>query len=151
MSITRNKIIRTKPATLAESLEQAIAKSNGTTRKKPEQREGRMQTECVKWFRLQYPDLALNLISVPNGGSRNAIEAERLKREGVTAGVADLVLFVPNSTHHCLCMELKYGQQGKQSDTQKEWQIAIEKQNYQYLLIRSIDEFQTEIKNYLKL
>lgn len=44
--------------------------------------ESRIQQACIKWFRLQYPKLALNLFAVPNGGARKRIEGAIMKAEG---------------------------------------------------------------------
>ena len=111
-------------------------------------KEAQLQSACVTWFRYQYPKLSLLLVAVPNGGSRNKIEAANLKRQGVVSGVADLILFIPNNTYSGLCIEMKYGN-GKQSDNQSEWQKAVESQNYKYIICRSFDKFKTEIENYL--
>ena len=43
--------------------------------------------------------------SVPNGGSRNKLEAINLKRAGVLAGVADIVILPPEG--RCVFVELK--------------------------------------------
>ena len=111
-------------------------------------KEGHLQSECVKWFRLAYPKLALLMVAIPNGGSRNAMEARNLKLQGVTPGVADLVLFVARQGYHGLCIEMKYGT-GKQTDTQKVWEKAVVNENYQYRVIRNFDEFISLIDNYL--
>ena len=37
----------------------------------------------------------IDFIHVPNGGSRNVIEARKLKRMGVTPGVSDFIIFTP--------------------------------------------------------
>ena len=52
------------------------------------QNESKIQIACVNWFRLQYPQYLI--FSIPNGGSRNVIEAVRLKKEGALAGIPDL-------------------------------------------------------------
>jgi hypothetical protein len=60
--------------------------------------ESKLQQACVKWFRLQYPNLML--ISIKNSSSMAGVktksgvplEALRAKKEGLTAGVADLML-----------------------------------------------------------
>ena len=67
-----------------------------TTRKKSRHIESQIQQSCVKWFRLQFPEIGLLLFAVPNGGARNKREAGILKGEGVTAGVADMIL-IPSS------------------------------------------------------
>lgn len=113
-------------------------------------KEAQLQSACVTWFRYQYPKLSLLLVSIPNGGSRNKIEAANLKRQGVVSGVADLILFIPNNTYSGLCIEMKYGN-GKQSDNQSEWQKAVERQNYKYIICRSFDEFKNDVENYLEL
>ena len=51
-------------------------------------KEDNLQKACVTWFRLQYPDVVI--FAIPNGGSRNPIEAAKLKATGTLAGVADL-------------------------------------------------------------
>lgn len=42
-----------------------------TTRKKSRHIESQIQQSCVKWFRLQFPEIGLLLFAVPNGGARN--------------------------------------------------------------------------------
>lgn len=111
--------------------------------------ESRLQCACVKWFKLQYPRLAKLLFAVPNGGARSAITGAILKAEGVTRGVADLLLLVPVRKYHGLCIEMKTAR-GRQSASQKDWQKAVEKQGYKYVLCRSLDDFMDEIEIYFK-
>ena len=111
--------------------------------------ESTTQRTCVKWFRLQYPQYARLLFAVPNGGVRSRQTGAVLKAEGVVAGVADLILFVPSGNYHALCIEMKT-ETGRQSKEQKEWQEAVETQGYRYSLCRSIDEFYELIENYIK-
>lgn len=111
---------------------------------------------CVRWFRLQYPELAPLLFAVPNGGKRNAREAERFKAEGVTAGVADLLLLKPYygyanddpPSSHALCIEMKWGK-GRQSEHQRAWQEAVTAQGYRYEVVRSFEDFQALIQEYI--
>lgn len=120
---------------------------NKKQRKKPDDREHRLQTACVQWFRYQYPQLAPLLFAVPNGGQRNPKTAARLKEEGVTPGVADLILLHPNSQHGALLIEMKT-ETGRQQATQKQWQQAVERLGYQYTVCHSIDEFTDTIHEY---
>lgn len=110
--------------------------------------ESRIQRMCVAWFRLQYPRYALLLVANANGGKRNPIEAAIMKGEGVTAGVADLTLYLPNKLHHGLLVEMKTDK-GRQSPKQKIWQKEVEKAGYQYVVCRSLEDFQCAIHNYL--
>lgn len=129
-----------------------------TTKADTKQSEDRLQAECVKWFRYQYPHLVL--YAIPNGGSRNAIEAAKLKRTGTLAGVADLFL-MRNATimsrtdkvwavtsSHGLYIEMKI-KGNKQTDKQKEFQEMAELYRYTYRVCYSFDEFQEIIKWYL--
>jgi hypothetical protein len=109
--------------------------------------ESRLQVNCVKWFRLAYRQWANHLIHVPNGGSRDLRTAQRLKAEGVIPGVSDLVLFMPNLTHHGLFIELKI-KPNKQSEHQKKWQLMVEAMNYKYALVYSFEDFIVQIESY---
>lgn len=110
--------------------------------------ESQIQQQCVKWFRLQYADLALLLFAVPNGGARNKLEAGIMKGEGVTAGVADMLFLFPNAEHHGLCIEFKTPK-GRQQDSQKRFQRKVEAFGYRYEIVRSFEEFVNLIRNYL--
>lgn len=110
--------------------------------------ESIIQQNCVKWFRLQYPKLALNLFAVPNGGARRRVEAAIMKAEGVTRGVADLLLLFPMKHYHGLCIEMKT-EKGKQQPSQKTWQRAVEDAGYKYVICRSFDDFMAQISSYL--
>lgn len=111
--------------------------------------ESVIQQNCVSWFRLQYPQLALLLVAVPNGGARRRVEGGIMKAEGVTRGVSDLVLFYPAKHYHALCVEMKTPI-GKQQPSQKIWQQKVEWAGYKYVICRSVEEFIAEINAYLR-
>jgi len=111
-------------------------------------REAYLQSECVRWFRLQFPKMAKLLIAVPNGGSRDAREAVNLKIQGVVAGVSDLLLLTPRNGFGCLCIEMKT-ETGKQSELQVQWQKEAENLGNKYVLCRTFEQFRSEILNYL--
>lgn len=110
--------------------------------------EHRLQCACVMWFRVVFPALSRRLVAIPNGGRRDAVTGARLKAEGVVAGVADLVLFVPRGSYGALCLEMKT-KAGRQSQAQKEWAAALG-DDYKYCVCHSFEEFRTAINNYLK-
>lgn len=110
--------------------------------------ESRLQIACVKWFRYQFPKLAMLLNSVPNGGARSAVTGAIIKAEGAVRGVADLELNIARGKYHGLKIEMKTPM-GRQSPHQKQWQKAVEAQGYKYAVCRSVDEFMKEITNYL--
>lgn len=77
------------------------------------------QCAVIQWAALHermYPELGL-LFAVPNGGSRNKIEAVNLKRSGVRPGVPDLCLPVSRHGYHAMYIEMKSGK-GKLSPAQ---------------------------------
>lgn len=135
---------------IAMTFEELKAIANAKAEKaKPRHEESQIQRSCLRWFRLQYPQYALLCFAVPNGGARNKREASIMKAEGVTAGVADVILLIPSSGYASLCLEFKT-QTGRQQDTQKAWQKAAETAGNKYTVIRSFDEFRNEVTNYLQ-
>ena len=88
------------------------------------------------------------LFAVPNGGFRNKRGAGIMKAEGVTAGVADVILLKPSGGYASLCVEFKT-EDGTQRATQKEWQKAAEGAGNKYVIVRSFDAFKEEIETYL--
>lgn len=118
-------------------------------RTRPKDEEHRLQSTCIRWFRLQYPSFAKLLFAVPNGGRRDAVTGAKLKAEGATAGVSDLLLLVPNRFYGSLCIEMKRPG-GCQSKQQREWQRAVEQAGNKYVLCRSLDDFMHVVNNYLK-
>lgn len=125
-----------------------LARANRGTKKKPSHIESEMQRSCKRWFDLQYPKLSRLLFAVPNGGARNSREAAIMKAEGVTAGVADMILLIPRHGYGCLCIEFKT-REGRQSDSQRHWQADAEANGNKYVVIRSVEQFVNEIKKYL--
>lgn len=111
--------------------------------------EHKLQCACVKWFRYAHHDMASVLFAVPNGGARDAVTGAKLKAEGVVAGVADILLLVPNAEHNALAIEMKTPT-GRQSPAQKEWQQAAERVGVQYVVARSLPEFIDAVEKYFE-
>lgn len=132
------------------TLDEMIELSKKTkVRKKPSDEEHRIQSACVKWFRLKYPNMLHNLFAVPNGGRRDCITGGKLKEEGVLAGVADLILLKSNRDYGALLIEMKTAK-GIQRDSQIKWQKMICADNeYKYVICRSTDDFIREVTDYL--
>lgn len=110
--------------------------------------ESKLQSECVKWFRYQYPQYKGLLFAIPNGGHRNIITARILKAEGVLAGVADLFFAKPSDGVHGCFIEMKFGK-GKQTESQKAFSAEVIKHGYLYWICYSFDDFQKLITQYL--
>lgn len=81
----------------------------------------------------------LPIFAIPNGGSRNPIEAKNLKRSGVVAGVPDVVCAVPTlAGEHGLWMEAKIGK-GKASEKQVEMHSKLRAQGYRVHIVAGKD------------
>lgn len=115
------------------------------------QNEAREQQTLFEWAALaskKYPELAL-LYHIPNGGSRNKIEAANLKRQGVKAGVPDICLPVARGGYHGLYIELKAGR-NKTTEKQQEWLTALEREGYQAIVCCGWEEAKRAIEMYLR-
>ena len=78
----------------------------------------------------QSKDAALNMLyAVPNGGKRDKVTAARMKREGLKAGVPDVVLPVARMGYHGFYLELKVGK-NKTSAEQAAWLTALATEGY---------------------
>lgn len=95
-----------------------------------------------------FPELDL-IYHVPNGGRRNKFEAAKLKRQGVKAGVPDVVLPVARAGFHGLYIELKYGKNKPTAD-QKKWIARLKEQGYKAITCYGWREAANEIENYLR-
>jgi hypothetical protein len=117
--------------------------------------ESKIQIQAVTWFRLQYPHHVRNLFAIPNGAylhgnaQQRAIQASRLKSEGVVSGVADLFLSVPNGGFNGFYIEMKTPE-GKQSENQKLFEESVISQGYRYEIVKGVDQFIESVNNYLK-
>jgi hypothetical protein len=110
--------------------------------------ESELQQGCVTWFRLQHARYRKLLWACPNGGKREEAEAQRLVREGVVAGVADLFLSIARKGFHGMYIEMKYGK-GTMSQEQEDFKLAVEKQGFKHVCCWSFNEFEREINFYL--
>lgn len=118
-------------------------------RKRPSDEEHQIQCACIRWFRMEYPELHGALIAVPNGGRRDKRTGYMLKMEGVIAGVSDLILMVPDDRGRLLLIELKTSA-GRQSDGQIRWQRLMESLGHWYVVVRSVDQFIEVVRLHLK-
>jgi len=114
--------------------------------------ESQEQASLFQWAETmlyRYPELAL-MYHIPNGGSRNKIEAARLKAQGVKPGVPDICLPVARKGYHGLYIELKRRGGGKVSDEQKEWIKALTEQEYTVVVCEGWDVARAAIEHYLR-
>lgn len=116
------------------------------------QHEAAIQAQLFRWVDLvsnYYPELRL-LFHIPNGGSRNAVEAAHLKQQGVRAGVPDLCLPVARGKYHGLYIEMKYGK-NKPTPIQQKWIDDLKQQGYAVSVCWGFDAARAELEKYLQL
>ncbi len=114
--------------------------------------EATEQMRVINWSRAyssDFPELRL-LFHIPNGGSRNTLEAQNLKAQGVKAGVPDLCLPVPQDGFHGLYIEMKYGK-NKTTEKQKWWLSELVAQGYKTAVCYGADEAMDCIADYLHI
>jgi hypothetical protein len=89
------------------------------------------------------------LFAIPNGGSRNLIEAYNLKLEGVKKGVPDLMFAYPSSKYHGMFIEMK-SLKGILSKEQREWIERLRMVGYKTVMCRNWENARDEVIAYLK-
>ncbi len=99
------------------------------------------------WHTEKYPELKW-LHHIPNGGSRNRIEAAKLKEMGVKAGVSDLFLPCPKGIYCGMYIEMKYGN-NRHTDRQKEFLNDMAENGYFAVTCYSADDAIKAIEEYV--
>lgn len=84
---------------------------------------------------------------IPNGGSRNAVEAANLKLQGVKPGVPDLFFPAARNDCHGLFIEMKAGK-NKTTSAQKEWLKLLSDNGYMTAVCYGFDEAKAVIDTY---
>lgn len=107
-------------------------------------KEDALQSKIVIWFKNNYQMHGKGLIhSTPNGGSRNVVEAKKMKETGLTSGIADLTIKLPNSFF--IDVEVKI-EKGKQSENQIKIESFLKKINCNYIVVYSLEDFIKKVK-----
>lgn len=121
-----------------------------TTRAKPKHLEAIEQRLFVQRFRLDPATRTLPACAIPNGGRRSPREAALMKAEGVTAGVPDWMLFVPNATSTGLALEFKNPTgSGRVSPAQAEFHTLLQAHGWAVHIVKSAHEAWDVLTRYL--
>lgn len=108
--------------------------------------ESQEQQAVIKYCDLKH----IPIFHIPNGGSRNAIEAANLKKQGVRAGIPDLMLPVAKQGYHGLFIEMKVGY-NKPTENQEKWMELLSNNGYLVKTCWGADEAINLITNYMYL
>lgn len=128
-------------------MERKYYKSKGSTTKGQRQyAEDNLQAECVKWYNNEFCTTFSKprglIFSVPNGGSRDIVEAIKLRDTGTLSGVSDLIVILPNG--RLLFVEMKI-ETGVQSKEQIDFEIRVKQLGYEYIVIYTLEDFKTKM------
>jgi len=108
--------------------------------------ESQLQQKMIIWFKNEYQIKGKGLIfAVPNGGSRNILEAKNLKLTGQMAGVSDLIVLLNNK---CIFIEVKV-EKGIQSEVQIKFQNNVQLLGFEYYLVRGLEQFKNIVNDNL--
>lgn len=113
----------------------------------PNQYETKLQQDCYTWFHNSFPSFRGLLWRVENEGRRNGYEQMVAKSTGIVSGVSDLMMVFGGQFH---AIELKAGEDGRQSREQKKWQNKITEAGGNYYLVYTLEEFQGLIQTITK-
>lgn len=105
--------------------------------------ESKIQADIVTWYTNQYClKHHINrcmILSIPNGGTRHKAEAMTLKATGLLPGASDLIVI--HGWRELYWVEVKTDS-GTQSTAQKDFAIRVRMLGFEYVLVRSLQEFQ---------
>lgn len=99
------------------------------------------QREFVSWFRKNYE--GVRIIAIPNGGHRNIVTAVRLKSEGVTPGVPDMLIPAWN-----LWIEMKRKKGGSLSKNQLDWINYLRSVQQTVIVARGFEDAKLQIEEF---
>jgi hypothetical protein len=97
--------------------------------------EDQVHRAVLTWIRKVAPQCIA--FHPANGGSRNRLEAIKLKTLGVVPGVPDLIVFGPGGKAYCL--EVK-AEKGTLQPTQKAFALKMDELGIGWALVRSVDD-----------
>ncbi len=118
-------------------------------KKQPYQgKEDAFQIAACNLLGYQFP--TLEWFHPPNGGLRNKAVGSKLKKQGVKAGVSDLIIQTPSGPYHGACIELKV-KGGRLSPDQKAFLNRNIKLGHFCAVVYSIDGLKQCLVEYLAI
>lgn len=103
---------------------------------KAKRSEHSVQVEIMTFLDRVLPSSCM-AFAVPNGGNRNAITGAIMKREGVKAGIADIVIL--RNPGNAALIEVK-NSKGKLSDKQAAFADWCDANGFPFVVVRGLDD-----------
>lgn len=125
-------------------------------RAKPVQHERILQKQCVRWFKINYPNCVIhhspNQFGRVNEGKERfskayAIMQNHLEEMGRLKGFPDLFIAKKNNLFSGLFIEMK-SKTGKISDEQKKAMMVLSQSGYACYVAKDLDEFIEIVNGY---
>lgn len=129
--------ILTKNGMTAAELRSVAGKMGGGFKRRRSRPEELLQQSVAKYLNVLARQGQLLWFHVPNGGKRHILEAVKMKRMGVKAGVPDLVI-IPKAGPVCF-IELK-AEDGDTTELQEFWIKSLPDYGCPVSVCRSLDE-----------
>lgn len=112
--------------------------------------EDRLQKECIKWIKSQYPKALVH--HSPNGGNRSEREGAKFKDMGTSPGFPDVAIYNRSGDQTGLAIELKVkyesGKKNYATPAQKAWLASLRAEGWETSIAYSIDEFMHTVNTY---
>lgn len=104
--------------------------------------EAQIQAQIVRFMWNEHPETR-GLFYHNYNNPKNAAHGATLKTLGLLPGVADLTLLWRGKAYFFELKDIK----GRQSIAQQKWQWVVEEHNFNYHIIRSLEEFKMILVN----
>ena len=113
--------------------------------------EGMEQATLFSILAVKHPEAARLAFHVPNGGHRHIKVAAEMKRQGVKAGVSDIVLPMARGGWFGLFVEFKAAppNDARVSPEQSAFLVRMEREGYYATVCRGVDDALRVIEQYL--
>ncbi len=153
----KSKVTARKSTQTHSMIESVTKKRKPATGKIKPISESTLQSQCVTWFKAQFPNIII--FAIPNAAKRSFRLAAKMKREGMVSGIPDL--FVANGciTQNCiypqvleyygLFIEMKRTPKDKTTDNQNHYLQKLQDAGYKTAVCHSFEEFVKVTKEYL--
>jgi VRR-NUC domain len=107
------------------------------------------QHQCAyfRWFSLAHPDKLA--FAIPNGGNRSAATGAMLKKEGVKAGIPDILVASINGKYAGLFIEMK-AENGRVSLNQQHMIDHLESEGYKVEVCRGWESAKNATDKYFE-
>lgn len=127
--------------------------SSAKRKRTPVQHEFELQRDLVRWLSAEYPDLPVQGSAVGallyGDKKQRARQSAVLKSKGVSNGYPDVMIHAGGGHgKHGLGIELKCGN-NKQSPAQKDWERKLKLNEYEYIVVWTLEDAKDQIEKYL--